>query len=231
MIKLLLGLLLLGSLCILFIPRHQVFLIRFVGNATSFFTFFISLFLWILFDDSTPKLQFVDEIVWLSQSNINFTLGVDGISLFFILLTTLLIPVCLLASWSSVTIYVKEYFIAFLLMEVLLVLVFSVSDLLLFYIFFESVLIPMYIIIGVWGSRERKIRAAYMFFLYTLFGSVLMLLGIIYIYVQVGSTDYETLLNYEFSALEQKLLWLSFLLLWRLKFQCCLRIFGFQKHT
>ena len=80
-------------------------------------------------------------------------------------------------------------------MEVLLILVFSVSDLLLFYIFFESVLIPMYIIIGVWGSRERKIRAAYMFFLYTLFGSVLMLLGIIYIYVQVGSTDYETLLE------------------------------------
>jgi NADH:ubiquinone oxidoreductase subunit 4 (subunit M) len=168
MIKLLLGILLLGSLFILFIPRHQIFLIRFVGNATSFFTFFVSLFLWILFDDSTPKLQFVDEIVWLSQSNINFTLGVDGISLFFILLTTLLIPICLLASWYSVTIYVKEYIIAFLLMEVLLVLVFSVSDLLLFYIFFESVLIPMYIIIGVWGSRERKVRAAYMFFFYTL---------------------------------------------------------------
>ena len=93
MIKLLLGILLLGSLFILFIPRHQIFLIRFVGNATSFFTFFVSLFLWILFDDSTPKLQFVDEIVWLSQSNINFTLGVDGISLFFILLTTLLIPI------------------------------------------------------------------------------------------------------------------------------------------
>ena len=149
MIKLLLGILLLGSLFILFIPRHQIFLIRFVGNATSFFTFFVSLFLWILFDDSTPKLQFVDEIVWLSQSNINFTLGVDGISLFFILLTTLLIPICLLASWYSVTIYVKEYFIAFLLMEVLLVLVFSVSDLLLFYIFFESVLIPMFAIIGI----------------------------------------------------------------------------------
>jgi proton-translocating NADH-quinone oxidoreductase chain M len=210
MIKLLVGALLIGALFILFIPKHQFFLIRFVGNSVSFFAFFVSLFLWVLFDDSTPKLQFVEEIVWLSQSNINFTLGIDGISLFFLLLTTLLIPICLLASWFSVTIYVKEYFIAFLLMEVLLVLVFSVSDLLLFYIFFESVLIPMYIIIGVWGSRERKIRAAYMFFLYTLFGSVLMLLGIIYIYVQVGSTDYETLLNYEFSCLEQRLLWLSF---------------------
>jgi len=210
MIKFLVGILLAGSFFILFIPKHQYFLIRFVGNSVSFFTFFVSLFLWVLFDDSTPKLQFVEEIVWLSQSNINFTLGIDGISIFFLLLTTLLIPICLLASWSSVTIYVKEYLIAFLLMEVLLILVFSVSDLLLFYIFFESVLIPMYIIIGVWGSRERKIRAAYMFFLYTLFGSVLMLLGIIYIYVQVGSTDYETLLNYNFNSLEQRLLWLSF---------------------
>jgi NADH-quinone oxidoreductase subunit M len=83
MIKLLVGILLIGSLCILFIPKHQFFYIRFFGTATSFLTFFVSLFLWVLFDDSTPKLQFVDEIVWLSQSNINFTLGIDGISLFF----------------------------------------------------------------------------------------------------------------------------------------------------
>lgn len=210
MIKLLIGILLAGSFLILFIPKHKLFLIRTVGVSTSFLTFFISLFIWVLFDDSTSKLQFVNEVVWLSQSNINFTLGVDGISLFFLLLSTLLVPVCLLASWSSVTFYVKEYFIAFLLMEVLLVLVFSVSDLLLFYIFFESILIPMYLIIGVWGSRERKIRAAYMFFLFTLFGSVLMLLGIIYMYIQVGSTDCEILLNHKFSDFEQKLLWLSF---------------------
>jgi proton-translocating NADH-quinone oxidoreductase chain M len=210
MIKLLIGTLLTGSFFISFISEHRLFLIRVAGTSTSFFTFFLSLFLWVLFDDSTPKMQFVNEFVWLSQSNINFTVGVDGISLFFLLLSTLLIPLCLLASWSSVTVYVKEYFIAFLLMEAFLVLVFSVSDLLLFYIFFESILIPMYVVIGVWGSRERKIRAAYMFFLYTLLGSVLMLLGVLYIYVQVGSTDYGTLLNYEFSVLEQKLLWLSF---------------------
>lgn len=210
MLKLLLSTLLLGFFIVLFIPRHKKQLIRSVGLATSFLTLFFSFFVWILFDDSTPKLQLVNETVWLSQSNINFTLGVDGISLFFLLLSTLLIPICLLASWSSVNVYVKEYFLAFLLMEVLLVLVFSVSDLLLFYLFFESVLIPMYIIIGVWGSRERKIRAAYMFFLYTLFGSVLMLLGIIYIFVVVGSTDYETLLSHDFSDLEQKVLWFSF---------------------
>ena len=100
MIKFLVGILLAGSFFILFIPKHQYFLIRFVGNSVSFFTFFVSLFLWVLFDDSTPKLQFVEEIVWLSQSNINFTLGIDGISIFFLLLTTLLIPICLLASCS-----------------------------------------------------------------------------------------------------------------------------------
>ena len=103
------------------------------------------------------------------------------ISLFFVLLTTFLIPVCILVSWNSITAYVKEYCIAFLILESLMIAVFSVLDLLLFYIFFESVLIPMFIIIGVWGSRERKIRAAYQFFLYTLFGSVLMLLAILLI--------------------------------------------------
>lgn len=210
MINLLISILTFGSFVLIFLPKENVFLIRVVGISTTFLTFFVSLILWVLFDNSTVKLQFVSEFVWLSHLNINFTLGVDGISLFFLLLTTLLVPVCLLASWNSVQIYVREYFIAFLLMEILLVLVFSVSDLLLFYIFFESVLIPMFLIIGVWGSRERKIRAAYLFFLYTLFGSVIMLLGIAYIYVQVGTTDYEILLNHPFSELEQKLLWLSF---------------------
>jgi len=124
MIKLLIGTLLTGSFFISFISEHRLFLIRVAGTSTSFFTFFLSLFLWVLFDDSTPKMQFVNEFVWLSQSNINFTVGVDGISLFFLLLSTLLIPLCLLASWSSVTVYVKEYFIAFLLMEAFLVLVF-----------------------------------------------------------------------------------------------------------
>lgn len=200
----------LGFLTILFIPKNSVHLIRVVAVIFSYLTFFLSLFLWVFFDNSTAKLQFVSEFIWFSYTNINITLGIDGISLFFVLLSTFLIPTCLLSSWSSIKKYVKEYYLAFLFMEILLILVFSVSDLLLFYIFFESVLIPMYIIIGIWGSRERKIRAAYLFFLYTLFGSVLMLLGIAYIYVTVGSVDYETLLNHTFSDLEQKLLWLSF---------------------
>jgi len=199
-----------GSLLLVFIPSSRIELIRFIGLGTSLLTFTLSLFLWVWFDQSVSKFQFVVELLWLSDMNINLSLGVDGISLFFLLLTTLLMPLCLLASWNSVKIYVKEYFIAFLIMESLLIVVFSAMDLLLFYIFFESVLIPMFLIIGIWGSRERKIRAGYMFFLYTLIGSVLMLLGILYIYYTVGTTDYEVLLQFEFSVLEQKVLWLAF---------------------
>jgi proton-translocating NADH-quinone oxidoreductase chain M len=142
--------------------------------------------------------------------NLNFVLGIDGISIFFVLLTTLLIPLCLLVSWKSVKINLKEFLIAFLVMEFFLIGVFCILDLLLFYIFFESVLIPMYLIVGVWGSRERKIRAAYFFFLYTLLGSVLMLLSLLYMYYQAGTTDYEVLTTFSFSECEQKILWLSF---------------------
>ena len=106
--------------------------------------------------------------MWVPTLNLNFVLGIDGISLFFVLLTTLLIPLCLLVSWKSVKVNLKEFLVAFLVMEFFLIGVFCILDLLLFYIFFESVLIPMYLIVGVWGSRERKIRAAYFFF-YTLY--------------------------------------------------------------
>jgi proton-translocating NADH-quinone oxidoreductase chain M len=148
--------------------------------------------------------------MWIPLLNINFTLGIDGISLFFILLTTLLIPVCLLTSWNSIQNNLKLFLLSFLIMEFFLIGVFCILDLLLFYIFFESILIPMFLIIGIWGSRERKIRAAYFFFLYTLLGSVLMLLAILYIYYQVGTTDYEVLLTFSFSELEQKVMWLAF---------------------
>jgi proton-translocating NADH-quinone oxidoreductase chain M len=173
-------------------------------------SFVLSTFLWVLFDRSTAKFQFVEEFLWIPSSNINFFIGVDGISLFFVLLTTLLVPLCLLASWNSVKIYVKEYMIAFLVMESLLVIVFCILDLLLFYVFFESVLIPMFLIVGVWGSRERKIRAAYMLFLYTLIGSVLMLLAILLMYSIAGTTDYQVLLTTPFNESLQKLLWIAF---------------------
>lgn len=172
--------------------------------------FLYSLVLWIQFDPSTAKFQFVESLRWLPYENINFYLGIDGISLFFVILTTFLIPICILVGWSGMRSYGKEYIIAFLICEFLMIAVFCMLDLLLFYVFFESVLIPMFIIIGVWGSRQRKIKAAYQFFLYTLLGSVFMLLGILLILLQTGTTDLQILLTTEFSERRQIFLWIAF---------------------
>jgi proton-translocating NADH-quinone oxidoreductase chain M len=201
---------LVGAIIILFIKDTNVRLIKNVALAFSMASFTLSTLLWVLFDRSTAKFQFVEEFLWIPSSNINFFIGIDGISLFFVLLTTLLVPLCILASFDSVKIYVKEYMIAFLVMEALLIIVFSILDLLLFYVFFESVLIPMFLIVGVWGSRERKVRAAYMLFLYTLIGSVLMLLAILLMYSIAGTTDYQVLLTTPFNESLQKILWLAF---------------------
>nr|YP_011008376.1 NADH dehydrogenase subunit 4 [Sporochnus bolleanus]WBP70347.1 NADH dehydrogenase subunit 4 [Sporochnus bolleanus] len=172
--------------------------------------FVFSLLLWLGFDQSTSKFQFVMESFWLPLANINLVLGVDGISLFFILLTTLIFPICLLASWSFEKGSLKTYLICFLGMELVLLLVFMSLDLLFFLYFFETVLIPMFLVIGIYGSRERKIRAAYMFFLYTLFGSLFMLIGVVYIYLSAGSTNYEVLSVVSFSSYAQNWLWLAF---------------------
>jgi len=201
---------LVGSFFLLITPSWNKNLLKSIALCFSSLTFVTSLVLWIVFDRSTGNFQFVEKLMWLPNLNLNFTVGIDGISVFFIILTTLLIFLCLLTSWNSIHINLKEYLISFLIMEFFLIGVFCILDLLLFYIFFESVLIPMYLIIGVWGSRERKIRAAYFFFLYTLLGSVLMLLAVIYLYYQVGTTDYEILLSVLFTVKEQKFLWLAF---------------------
>lgn len=201
---------LVGSVVLLFIPSWRVRTIKSIALCTSVITFLASLFLWVFFNSSISKFQFMYTLDWLPLSNIQCTLGIDGISLFFVLLTTFLTPICILTGWTSVTKYVREYMIAFLVMESLTIAVFCMLDLLLFYVFFESVLIPMFVIIGVWGSRERKIRAAYQFFIYTLFGSVLMLLAILLIYFQAGTTDLHILLATEFSERRQILLWLAF---------------------
>ncbi len=201
---------LIGVFLLLFVPASNHSLLKSIALNVSCFSYVVSLFLWVFFNKSIGSFQFVSKFWWIPFLNLNFSLGVDGISLFFILLTTLLIFLCILISWTSVEINIKEFLIAFLIMEFFLIGVFSILDLLLFYIFFESVLIPMYLIVGIWGSRERKIRAAYFFFLYTLLGSVLMLLSILYIYYQVGTTNYEILLTFIFSKTEQKFLWFSF---------------------
>ena len=201
---------LIGIFIILIIPSTNKLLIKVTSLFFSSLLFIMSLLLWIFFDNSSGFFQFVNKLYWIPFFNFNITLGVDGISLFFILLTTLLIFLCFLNSWNSITFNLKEYFSLFFLMEFFLIGVFCILDVLLFYIFFESVLIPMFLIIGIWGSRERKIKAAYYFFLYTLLGSVLMLLAIIYIYIQIGTTDYETLLSVQFTFTEQKYLWAAF---------------------
>ena len=201
---------LIGVLLLSILPSREKDLLKLIALNFSFIPFIGFLFIWMFFQKSLTNFQFVTKVFWLPNLNLNLTLGIDGISLFFVLLTTLLIPICILASWTSINYKLKEYLISFLILEFLLIGTFCVLDLLLFYIFFESVLIPMFLIVGIWGSRERKTLAAYYFFLYTLLGSVLMLLSILYIYYQVGTTDYEVLLTFSFSEIEQKFLWFTF---------------------
>nr|YP_009154080.1 NADH dehydrogenase subunit 4 [Turbinaria ornata]AJF48267.1 NADH dehydrogenase subunit 4 [Turbinaria ornata] len=203
-------LLIIGVFGLIIIPAEQRLLLRQFSLFITALVFILSLFLWLGFDHSTPKFQFVVNNLWLPVSNINLVLGVDGISLFFILLTTLIFPLCLLASWTFEKGDLKIYLISFLSMELVLLLVFTSLDLLFFYIFFEAVLIPMFLVIGIYGSRQRKIRAAYMFFLYTLLGSLFMLIGVVYIYLSVGSTSYEVLSITKFSNYNQRWLWLAF---------------------
>jgi NADH-quinone oxidoreductase subunit M len=158
---------------------------------TSVVTFLISLLLWARFDVTKAGFQFEEKLDWVPALNIGYHMGIDGISLFFVLLSTLLTPICILSSWDAVRVRVKEYMIAFLVLETFMVGMFSALDLALFYVFFEGVLIPMFLIIGVWGGH-RRVYAAFKFFLYTLLGSVLMLLAIIAIYWQLGTSDIPT---------------------------------------
>ncbi len=182
---------------------------RNVALLTSLTTFILSLFLWFNFDTSTAAFQFVEQAEWMPSLGVSYHMGVDGISMLFVLLTTLLTPICVLASWRSITERIKEYMIAFLVMEAMMVGMFSALDMVVFYIFFEGVLIPMFLIIGVWGGPNR-VYAAFKFFLYTLAGSVLMLLAILAMYSFAGSTDIQTLMEARFPVTLQYWLWLAF---------------------
>jgi hypothetical protein len=203
---------LIGIFILVFIPANKTNLIKNIALNFSILPFFGFLLVWAFFKKSIAQFQFVNKLIWIPYVNLNIVIGIDGISLFFLLLTTLLIPICILISWSSIKKNLKYYLVSFLLLEFFLIGVFCILDLLFFYIFFESVLIPMFLIVEVWGSRERKILASYYFFLYTLLGSIIMLLSILYVYCQVGTTDYEMLLTFSFSELEQKFLWFTFFL-------------------
>jgi NADH-quinone oxidoreductase subunit M len=202
----------LGALLVLLIrgdsdaARRNIF---WIALWTTLVTFVVSLLVWIGFKPSDPGFQFVETTSWLGGT-ITYKMGVDGISMLFVILTTFLMPFCIVASKLTITRYFKEYMVAFLVLETLMIGVFTALDLVLFYVFFEGGLIPMFLIIGIWGG-PRRVYASFKFFLYTLLGSVLMLLAILAMYWDAGTTDIPTLLNHDFPASMQTWLWLAFL--------------------
>lgn len=202
--------LILGIISIFFIDSKNLFLLRLSSIITTSLVLIFSTILVFFFDSNSLYFQFTTTYFLGSELlNLEYSFGLDGISLFFFVLTSLLIFVCNIFIWNANLF--KEYLINLLLIELFLLIIFSVLDLFLFYVFFEAILIPMYLLIGLWGSRERKIRAVYLFFFYTLCGSILMLVGILYIYSIYGSLNLEYLITCnQFSKLEQILLWICF---------------------
>ncbi len=207
---LVLSLIIISFTIIYIILEQDLVRIKQIGLFNSFILLICSSFLWINFDINNFGYQYEEKIILSEKLNFIYHIGIDGISLFFIILTILLLPICLLCSWTTINYRVKEFYLLLYIITLLLINVFCVLDLLLFYIFFESVLIPMFLIIGIWGSRDRKIHAAYQFFVYTLLGSVIMLLGILYIYINVGSLNIYEITNYNYTVNEGRLLWIAF---------------------
>src|SRR5580658_4590090 len=181
---------------------------RWIALWTTLITFGVSLILVLRFDPAQPDFQFVEKMQWLS-SGITYHMGVDGISLPFVILTTALMPFCIVASWKSVKMRLREYMMAFLILETLMVGTFSALDLVLFYLFFEGGLIPMFLIIGIWGG-PRRVYASFKFFLYTFLGSVLMLLAIMALYWNAGTTDIPTLMHTAVPRSLQMWAWFAF---------------------
>ena len=204
---------LVGVLAILIIRHDDAEVVatnaRNVALFVSCGVFLLSLMLWFGFDQTTAEFQWVENVPWMTDFGIAYHMGVDGISVLFVILTTLLTPICILASWTSIKERVKEYMICFLILETFMIGMFCALDLFLFYIFFEAVLIPMFIIIGVWGG-VRRVYAAFKLFLYTLLGSVLMLVAMLTMYRYAGTTDVTQLMAYKFPIEAQKWMWLAF---------------------
>ena len=200
-----------GALFIALLPEDEAGIrnARWVALWTTLITFLISLILIWRFDPASADFQFVEKRPWLGGA-ITYAMGVDGISLPFVILTTGLMPISILASWTAIQMRVRDYMIAFLVLETLMVGTFCALDLVLFYLFFEGGLIPMFLIIGVWGG-PRRVYASFKFFLYTFLGSVLMLLAIMAMYWEAGTTDIATLLHHSFPLSLQKWAWFAFL--------------------
>ena len=202
---------LIGALFILFIknnPENNNLNARYVAIFTSFTNFALTIYLWFLFDNLSSDFQFVENREWL-RGYVNFRLGIDGISIFFILLTALIIPICVLSVISSIKSRLKEFLVTLLVLETLMIGVFCSLDLVIFYLFFEGGLIPMFLIIGIWGG-PRRVYSAFKFFLFTLLGSVLLLIAIISIYWITGTTDFAQLYQLKIPVEYQYILWLAF---------------------
>ena len=180
---------------------------RWITLATTLATFALSILLVIEFDAANPGFQFVEDMPWFA--GLHYRMGVDGISILFVVLTAFLMPLCILASWKTIETRVLEYMVAFLVLETLIIGVFCALDLVLFYLFFEGQLIPMFLIIGIWGG-QRRVYAAFKFFLYTLLGSVLMLAAILYMISQAHTSSIPALMAYRFDPAVQTWLWLAF---------------------
>tara|TARA_Y100001970_G_scaffold287660_1_gene412884 strand:- start:3459 stop:4949 length:1491 start_codon:yes stop_codon:yes gene_type:complete len=197
-----------GALFLLFSKDQSSNAGKYVALFTSYVNFLVSIYLWFLFDSSTSNFQFVEDREWL-KGFINYKVGVDGISILFVILTTFVTPLCIMSVNNTIKNRLRDFLIAILVMESLMLGVFCSLDLVIFYLFFEAGLIPMFLIIGIWGGA-RRVYSAFKFFLYTLLGSVLMLVAIISIYWITGTTDviqlYETGINFKY----QNLLWLAF---------------------
>ena len=200
-----------GALFLLFTKESNVKsqqTIRYVALFVTFLNFFISIYLWYLFDKSIYQFQFIEEKIWL-DGFINYKVGVDGISILFIILTTFITPLCIISVNNSIKSRLKDFLIAILILESLMIGVFCSLDLVVFYLFFEGGLIPMFLIIGIWGGN-RRVYSAFKFFLYTLLGSVLMLIAIIIIYLTSGTTDVVKLYDLGVNPDYQNWLWLAF---------------------
>jgi NADH-ubiquinone oxidoreductase chain 4 len=218
MLSLLLLIPIIGSLLLLTIPEDSIenkIRIKRITLITMLINFLISIYIWLEFDSSTSQYQFVYEFIELSYCHLN--IGIDGISLYFVLLTTFVSPIAVLSNYNNINNNLKYFLISFLLLETLQIGVFVVLDLLLFYIFFESVLPILFLIIIVYGSGEARIRSALLFFLYTLTGSLFMLLAILQIYSYVGSTDFQIISLAEINLDSQKILWLGFFIAFAVK--------------
>jgi NADH-quinone oxidoreductase subunit M len=181
---------------------------RWTALWTSLLVLVLSLVLWVSFDKSDAGFQFNESVSWLPEYKVGYKMGVDGISVLFVLLSTLLMPICILSAWDAIQTKVREFMLSFLILETMMVGMFCATDFVLFYMFFEGVLIPMYLIIGVWGG-PRRVYAAVKFFLYTLTGSVLMLLALIAMWLAAGTTDIATLMQTAFSPHMQTWLFLA----------------------